>query len=142
MLAVYIISLKLYLLNRDILYALGAIGYNLKGPAFVRDVWTLTKRFRYRIAVNNNFRGLYAYLDFKQFGIVTDFVAFSGTSSGPNEGESPQSIGIYLNYKCIGIVKSKAGARVLLEKLILEAPVEARKDFEDYKDKLFKVLRQ
>lgn len=72
---------------------------------------------------------------------MIDFVAFAGTSSGPNEGETARCIGIYLNYKCIGIVESKAGARVLVEKLIAECPSEAKKDYEAYKDTLFKVLR-
>lgn len=97
-------------------------------------------RFRYRVAVNNNFRKLYAYLDFKQFGPVSDFVAFAGTSSGPNEGESLQSIGIYLNYKLVAVVKSKVGARVLIEKLVSECPPEARKDYEAYKGTLLKSL--
>lgn len=98
-------------------------------------------KFRYRVAVNNNFRGLYAYLDFKYFGKVTDFVAFAGTSSGPNEGETSRCIGIYLNYKCVGIVENKVGARVLIEKLISECPQEAKKDYETYKDVLFRSLR-
>lgn len=97
-------------------------------------------KFRYRIAVNNNFRQLYCYLDFKQFGSVTDFTAFSGISSGPNERETSQCIGIYLNYKLICITKSKDEARVTIEKLIFECPNEAKKDYEQYKGLLFKVI--
>jgi hypothetical protein len=100
----------------------------------------IIERFRYRVAVNNNFKQLYAYLDYKQFGVVSDFVAFSGNSSGPNEGETLQCIGVYLNYKCAGILKSKAEALALIEKLISLAPLEARKDYEAYKGILLNTL--
>jgi hypothetical protein len=99
------------------------------------------ERFRYRIAINNNFRGEYSYLDFKKFGVVTDFTAFTGTSSGPNEGETPQSIGIYRNYKLVAIVYSKSEAIVVLEKIIGECPQDGKKDYEQYKEILFRSLK-
>lgn len=98
-------------------------------------------RFRYRVAVNNNFKQRYAYLDFKKFGVVTDFVAFAGNSSGPNEEETTNGIGIYLNYKLIGFVASKAEATKIVERLINECPIEGKKDYEQYKDLLFRSLK-
>lgn len=99
------------------------------------------ERFRYRVAINNNFRKEYAYLDFKKFGVVTDFVAFAGGSSGPNDGESSSSIGIYKNYKTVAIVNSKAEAIKVLEKLVSECPAEGKKDYEAHKEVLFRSLK-
>jgi hypothetical protein len=99
------------------------------------------ERFRYRIAINNNFRGKYSYLDFKKFGVVTDFVAFAGTSSGPNDGETPNSIGIYKNYNMVEVVNSKAEAIKILDKLISECPAEGKKDYEQNKEILFRSLK-
>jgi hypothetical protein len=101
----------------------------------------VNERFRYRIAINNNFRGEYSYLDFKKFGVVTDFVAFAGTSSGANDGETPQSIGIYKNFNTVAIVNSKAEAIKILEKLISECPNEGKKDYEQHKEILFRSLK-
>ena len=101
----------------------------------------LIKRFRYRVAINNNFKKLYAYLDFKKFGVVTDFVAFSGNSTGPNEEETSEGIGIYLNYKLVKFVTSKAEAIKVLETLIENCPQEAKKDYEQNKHMLLKGLK-
>lgn len=101
----------------------------------------MNERFRYRVAINNNFKKCYAYLDFKKFGVVTDFVAFCGNSSGLNEGESLNEIGIYLNYKLIALSKTKNDAIEVLEKLVNECPNEAKKDYENYKELLFRSLR-
>lgn len=98
------------------------------------------ERFRYRVAINNNFRKEYAYLDFKKFGVVTDFVAFAGNSSGPNDGETTECIGIYRNYQTIAIVKTKSEAIVILEKLVNECPNEGKKDYEQNKGILFRSL--
>jgi hypothetical protein len=101
----------------------------------------VSERWRFRVAINNNFRKRYAYLDFKKLGIVTDFVAFAGDSSGPNEGEPTASIGIYENYKTVAIVNSKADAIKELDKLIAKCPGEAKKDYEQYKEILYRSLK-
>jgi hypothetical protein len=101
----------------------------------------VNERFRYRVAINNNFKKFYGYLDFKRFGVVTDFVAYSGNSSGPNEGETNDCIGIYLNYKTVAVVKSKAEAIKILEQLVSECPAEGKKDYEQYKNLLFGSLK-
>lgn len=99
------------------------------------------ERFRYRIAINNNFRSAYAFLDYKKFGVVTDFTAFAGNSSGPNEGETKNSIGLYRNFQCVAVVRSKQDAVSVLEKLIAECPVEGKRDYEQYKEVLFRSLK-
>ena len=101
----------------------------------------MNERWRFRVAVNNNFRKKYAYLDFKKLGVVTDFVAFAGDSSGPNSEESKLSIGIYENYKTVAIVNSKAEAVKELDKLIAKCPNEAKKDYEQYKEVLYRSLK-
>jgi uncharacterized protein with von Willebrand factor type A (vWA) domain len=73
--------------------------------------------------------------------VVTDFVAFAGDSSGPNDGETSQSIGLYKNYKTVAIVNSKADAVKELDKLIEECPGEAKKDYEQYKELLYRSLK-
>jgi hypothetical protein len=99
-------------------------------------------KYRYRIAINNNFRKLYAYLDFKYLGAVIDFTAFAGTSASPNEGESADSIGIYLNFKLFCLTKSNEEARRALNKLISECPEEAKTDIQNYQNILFSVFNQ
>lgn len=99
------------------------------------------ERFRYRVAINNNFKKAYAYMDFKKFGVVTDFTAFAGTSTGPNEGETMNCIGIYSNYNKVAIVSTKVEAKKVLDKLISDCPQEGRKDYEAYKEILFRSLK-
>ena len=101
----------------------------------------MNDKWHYRIAINNNFRKKYAYLDYKKLGIVTDFVAFAGDSSGQNEDESEHTIGIYKNYKTVAIVNSKAEAVKELDRLISECPNEAKKDYEQYKELLYRSLK-
>lgn len=101
----------------------------------------MNERWRFRVAVNNNFRKYYAYLDYKKLGVVTDFVAFAGDSSGPNEGESEHTIGIYKNYKTVAIVNSKTEAVKELDALIKACPNEAKKDYEQYKEILYRSLK-
>lgn len=101
----------------------------------------MNDRWRFRVAINNNFRKTYAYLDFKKLGMVTDFVAFAGDSSGPNDEETTASIGIYHNYKTVAIVNSKAEAMKELDKLIATCPNEAKKDYEQYKEVLYRSLK-
>jgi hypothetical protein len=68
-------------------------------------------------------------------------VAYAGSSSGPNGGESAHSIGIYKNYKTVAIVTSKADAIKELDKLFSECPNEAKKDYEQYKELLYRSLK-
>lgn len=98
-------------------------------------------RFRYRVSVNNNFRGTFGYLDFKKFGLVSDFSAFSGRSSGPNEGETEKCIGVYLNRQLCTLCGTKQEALDAVQRLVAGAPTEAKRDFEKYADILYKIIR-
>jgi hypothetical protein len=71
---------------------------------------------------------------------VEDFEACA--VSGPKDSRQNPSdgIGIYLNYKQVAFVKSRAEALKILEKLIVECPAAARADFERYRPILLKSL--
>lgn len=99
------------------------------------------ERFRYRIAINNNIKKTYSYLDFKRFGVVTVFNAFSGVSSGPNKHEELDEICIYFNYQFVCVTKIKKEALRVIERLIVNCPNEAQKDYENYKHLLFRDLK-
>jgi hypothetical protein len=92
------------------------------------------------VAVDNDFQNAYSYCDFKKFGPVEDFEACA--VSGPKESrQNPtDGIGIYLNYKQVAFVKSRAEALNILEKLISDCPAAARTDFERYRSVLLKSL--
>ena len=57
------------------------------------------------------------------------------TRQKPDDG-----IGIYFNYERVAFVRSRAEAFNILEKLILACPSEARKDFETYRNLLFRSI--
>lgn len=97
-------------------------------------------RWRYRIAVDNDFQNAYSYCDFKKFGPVEDFEACAVSGPLPARQDPSDAIGIYLNYKQVTLVKSKAEALKILEKLISDCPAAARADFERYRSVLLKSL--
>jgi hypothetical protein len=90
--------------------------------------------------VVNDYKNTYAFLNFFQGGEMMDFVACE--VSGPKDHqEADDVIGIHVNYKPIALVKSKAEAIKILDKLLTECPKECKKDFEAYKEILYKSLR-
>lgn len=97
-------------------------------------------RLRYRVAVDNEFQNSFAYLDFKKFGDIEDFEALE--VKGETKRQDPtDAIGIYLNFKQVALVKNKAEALKVVEKLIREAPPAAQKDFLNYSEILIKRLK-
>jgi len=51
------------------------------------------------------------------------------------------AIHIFLNFKKVAVVKSRSEAVSALKKLILNCPPESKSDFEEYKEILFRQMR-
>lgn len=96
----------------------------------------MINNFRYRVAIDNDFRNVYAYLDYKSMGQMTLFEACE-ISSTP---EGNAGIEVFLSYKRTVFVQSKKEARLELKRLISDCPIDAKKDYEQYKELLFRSL--
>lgn len=68
-------------------------------------------------------------MDYKKFGVVMDFTAYIGTAVE----KANDSIRIFHNYKKISTVKFKKEAIVEMDKLLDQAPDEAKAEFNHYK---------
>ena len=101
----------------------------------------LEVNWRYRVAVLNDFRNTYAFIDFKKFGPVTHLEVCEVKGPMPERVASDDGIGIFVNWKRLVVVQDRASALYLLEDLIVKAPEGARKDFELYGDTLRRSLR-
>jgi hypothetical protein len=92
------------------------------------------------LAVRNDFKNTYAYLNFFKSGEHEDFVACATGGEHKGYQEKDDVIGIFVNFNEVALVKSKAEARKILDKLIKDCPKEAKSNFEQYKQTLFECL--
>lgn len=94
----------------------------------------------YRIAVLNEFRNNYAYIDFKKFGITKLYAAF--WTAWPHKGfvEKEDRICVFLNYEQVCKTTARVEAGAALEELIAGSPPEMRGFIADEKYKLRKAL--
>ena len=88
---------------------------------------------RYRIGIINDFKSVFAYVDYKKFGIVEILDACAITTEHRGYNITKDSIGVFLNYKLVGETKSKAEALKMVEALIEKAPLEAKRDLTEQK---------
>lgn len=95
---------------------------------------------RCRIAVLNEFRNNYAFIDFKKFGITRSSTA--GWVAWPHKGyvEKDDRICVFLNYEQVCKTTARVEAEAALEELIGESPPEMRGFIEDEKYKLYRAL--
>ena len=79
-------------------------------------------------------------MDFQKWGLTE--ILGAGETQSPHKGyqESKDGIYIFLNFDQVAVVKSKAEAVSILNRLVLQAPVEAKKELEEYKEYLFRSL--
>jgi hypothetical protein len=93
------------------------------------------ERWRYRIAIVNDHRDTYAFMDFKKFGPV---VIFEGCRVKGEDKDPNGVIGVFYNYNSVLRTDSYKQAFEEVERLISLAPDPARKEFELYKRIYFK----
>lgn len=96
---------------------------------------------RYRIGIINDFKATTTVVDFQKWGIMTQLDAFEIGGQHRGYQESADAIWIFLNFKKVAVVKSKAEAIGILNKLIQGCPSESKSDFEEYKEILFRNMR-
>lgn len=92
------------------------------------------------MAVVNDIRNVTAFIDFKKFGEV-EYVDICQTKEQKDKISNNDGIGIFLNFDKILFTKTKLNAINELNRLINECPNEAKKDFEKYKEILFRSLK-
>ena len=89
---------------------------------------------RYRIGLINDYQGVWSYIDYQTWGEPTQAVSQCALRvKGEHRGYqiADDSICVFLNFKQLGEFKDKASAIKLIEKLLLEAPVNLD-GFKDY----------
>lgn len=79
-------------------------------------------------------------MDFQKWGITE--ILGAGETKLPHKGyqESKDGIYIFLNFNQVAVVKSKAEAIAVLNRLVLQAPDEAKKELEEYGEYLYRSL--
>jgi hypothetical protein len=87
--------------------------------------------------VLNDFRDSFSFIDYKVYGTLEIFDAC--IISGEEWNESGD-IGVFLNFELVGRFKAKSEAVSMLNKLISEAPKDAKRFFEDNQEVLLKNL--
>ena len=96
---------------------------------------------RHRIGIINDFKEKTTVLDFQKYGQMEILDAFE--IGGQHRGyQVPEdAIHIFLNFKKVAVVKSKAEAVNILNKLIQQCPAESKSDFDEYEEILFRNMR-
>lgn len=94
----------------------------------------------YRIAVLNEFRNEFAYIDFKKFGVTKAYGAF--WTSWPRKGytDKEDRICVFLNFEQVCKTTARVDAEAALEELLAKAPPEMRGFIEDEKYKLYRAI--
>jgi len=94
----------------------------------------------YRVAVLNEFRSNFAFVDFKKFGVMESFT--SSWVSWPHKGyvQKDDRICVFLNYEQLCKTIARAEAEAVLEELIGESPLEMRGFIADEQYKLYRAL--
>lgn len=89
------------------------------------------------MGVINDFQNTTSFIDYKQYGELKVFDASFAKGEQPNHAGD---IGVFLNLKLVGRFKAKQQALALVEKLIREAPAEAREWFAAHQSVLLDTL--
>ena len=111
------------------------------GTNFLKErLYDKLLRIWYRVCVINDFTETRSFISFFKSGEHEDFVACEVGGEHKGYQEKDDGIHIFLNFNKIALVKSKAEAKKILDKLYKECPKEAKKDYEQYKDILYKSL--
>lgn len=97
---------------------------------------------RYRIGIINDFKATTTVVDFQKWGIMTQLDAFEIGGQHRGYQNREDTIWIFLNFKKVAVVKSKSEAVGVLNKLIQDCPPESKSDFEEYKEILFRYMRE
>lgn len=94
----------------------------------------------FRIAVLNDFRKSFAFIDYKRYGIMRQVGA--GFTSQPHKGYdiSSDCITLFINYDQVRQLKSRTDAERLMRELLAAAPPECAKDIEELAYYLFRAI--
>lgn len=95
---------------------------------------------RYRVGVINDFNNTRSFMDYQQFGIMYCFAACSVGTEHRGYQVKDDAIYVFLNFKKVGIFKSRSEALALVQKLIDDCPKQCKKDFITYGDTITKNL--
>jgi len=88
----------------------------------------------------NTYRDTRAFLEYHEYGDKAQMKIFNASeSSGVNKNDAGEIV-IFFNYKEVGRFKAKRDAVTLLLSLINDAPRGAIKDFNEYKDMIFRSV--
>ena len=82
----------------------------------------------------DDFTNSQMFVDCKKYGemYITDASRISSEHKGYNEASD--AVHVFLNFKKVGVFKSKAEANILIQKLIRDCPKQLTKYLEEEKD--------
>jgi len=95
---------------------------------------------RYRVGIINDFKEVYAYVDYQKLGDTTITAACEVKGKHKGYQDKDDAIHIFLNFNKVGVMKTKSEAVSLLNKLVEECPKFGKKDLEEFKEYLFRGL--
>ena len=97
---------------------------------------------KYRIGIINDFKDTTTVVDYQKYGIMQSLQAWEvGGNNHRGYQLKEDAIWIFCNFQKVAVVKSRSEAVSVLNKLIANCPQEAKKDFEEYKEILYKHVR-
>lgn len=97
---------------------------------------------RYRVGVINDFHETTTVVDFQKYGQMQILDAFRVGGQHRGYQVKEDAIHIFLNFKKVATVKSRSEAVSILTKLIASCPKESLSDFEEFKEILFRDMRE
>jgi hypothetical protein len=79
---------------------------------------------RYRIAVDNEFRNEFSFIDYHRWGILQVWNAGRFKGPRPRHQDRNAGIDVFCNYELVNTVKSNGEGNKLVKRLLAEAPVD------------------
>jgi len=103
-------------------------------------LWSSPNPTLFRIALQNDYRGTFAFIDYKQYGIMTSVGA--GVTGQKHRGYalSDDCITIFVNYQQVAQFKTKVDATRELKRILVKLPPEVLRSIEDLTYYLFDAV--
>lgn len=79
---------------------------------------------RYRIAVDNEFRNEFSFIDYRRWGILQVWNAGKFKGPLPRFQDRNAGIDVFFNYELVSTVKSNGEGNKLIKRLLAEAPID------------------
>ena len=96
---------------------------------------------KYRICVINDFKNTTTVVDYQKYGIMQSLQAWEVGGIHRGFQLKEDAIWIFCNFQKVAVVRSRSEAVSVLNKLIANCPTESKSDFEEYKEILFRNMR-